>query len=102
MTTPAHHEHHLAHRLDAREARTRARHGASALGWRVVVDQPERLVFQVGLNWFSWGEIVTVTLRPSGVLIASRCRWFAQIVDWGKNRRNCTALAHAFARPSAR
>jgi len=49
-----------------------------------------------GVSFSSWGEDITITLTPRGnqtvVDILSECSMPTQIIDWGKNRENTSAL----------
>lgn len=57
----------------------------------------QQVIGSLSMSMASWGEIVTVWFWPeiggTGVLIESRplIRW--TLFDWGKNRRNATAIA---------
>jgi hypothetical protein len=73
---------------------SRIRNAAAALHWRLIADADSKLEFCVGVNWKSWGEIVTVTLQAGKILIRSRSRLTMQCFDWGKNKENCLRLAH--------
>jgi hypothetical protein len=47
----------------------------------------------VGVNFWSWGEQVSVEIDREGtVQIESRCRLPTQCLDWGKNQRNVDAF----------
>lgn len=53
--------------------------------------------FHHGTSFTSWGEKITITLTPihelaTGVRIHSECGMPTQIIDWGKNRQNVTAI----------
>ncbi|MBR6322857.1 MAG: zinc ribbon domain-containing protein, partial [Lachnospiraceae bacterium] len=49
-----------------------------------------------GMSMTSYGEKITITLRPMGsgtdVHILSECGLPTQIVDYGKNAKNCAAI----------
>ncbi|GEM_PF-1985570 len=57
-----------------------------------------RVWFRVlhGMTMTSYGEKITITLRPMGagtdVHILSECGMPTQLVDYGKNRQNCEAV----------
>ena len=93
---PAYHEQEVLHARDLEEARSRAKRAANTLRWQFVREADEDLVFRVGINWRSWGEEVKIIFRPGRVLLHSKCRWFSQCFDWGKNRRNCQDIAKAY------
>ncbi|MCH7597117.1 MAG: hypothetical protein IID35_11250 [Planctomycetes bacterium] len=63
---------------------------------KLAKSSPELMTLTVGLNFWSWGERVTVAL---GVVdgcnlidITSSCVLKMQIADWGKNERNVRKL----------
>ncbi len=48
------------------------------------------------MSFWSWGEIFTIVLDPSGVVtMRSVCSFPFQIVAWGKNQLNVTQFFHA-------
>jgi|SRR5882724_9160989 len=93
---PAYHRQEVPHALNVEEAKSRAKRDADSLGWRLVQEADKELVFRVGINWRSWGEEVNMSFRPRTVLLHSKCRWFSQCFDWGKNRRNCEQIAKVY------
>lgn len=52
------------------------------------------------VSFFSWGEEITVTLTGQSngthIRIHSECALPTQIVDWGENEKNVTALFRYF------
>lgn len=45
------------------------------------------------VNLASWGESITVTLLDGGdVQVRSECAMPTQLVDWGRNAKNCRAV----------
>ena len=61
----------------------------TTLGWRTTVASPGVVSAQVGLSFFSWGEIVEIRFYQDGSVTAtSRCAFPLQCFDWGKNQRN--------------
>jgi hypothetical protein len=49
-----------------------------------------------GMNFWSWGESISVEFLPGGELsITSQCALFTQCIDWGKNHSNVQALIAA-------
>lgn len=89
----AHHAQEIIPAPPSPAARTGAKTHAARLGWRLQAEDEGQLIFGTRTSWRSWGEVVTVNLRESRLRIESRCRWSTQVFDWGKNRRNCEALA---------
>ncbi|MBI1375498.1 MAG: hypothetical protein GC159_22525 [Phycisphaera sp.] len=52
-----------------------------------------RVEARVPLSFWSFGEIVKATISEAGsVQVESRCAWPLQVIDWGKNKRNCNDL----------
>jgi hypothetical protein len=50
-------------------------------------------VAEVGVNFWSWGEKVSVEIDRGGTIsVESRCRLPTQCFDWGKNQRNIDAF----------
>jgi hypothetical protein len=78
-----------------REAAVRA---VSRIG-RVTIDpgNPGEIQATVGATWASWGEIITVRVRPVGpssaVDVESRSKLGTTVIDWGKNRRNVEKIS---------
>lgn len=55
-----------------------------------------RVTGSVPMSLWSWGEQITVTIEPDGyVEIESKCAFPLQLIDWGRNRRNCTRFLDA-------
>ena len=49
-----------------------------------------------GMNLWSWGENLTIYVDAAGnVDVQSQCSFPLQLIDWGKNRRNCNRLLDA-------
>lgn len=53
--------------------------------------------FDHGITFSSWGEKITLTLTPipqgqTRVDVSSECRMPTQIIDWGINKQNTTAI----------
>ena len=90
---PAYYNQDIYHALDLEQAKGRARRAADAQGWRLLKETDEYIVYQVGINLLSWGEEVKMSFSPGKVHLHSKCRWFLQCLDWGKNRQNCQQLA---------
>lgn len=88
---PAFHEHILsgAHTAEAVEAAMRK------AGWQDIRHQGSTVIGKVGLNIFSFGETVAITLAPGHAVFRSACRLPTQCLDWGKNRRNIDKLLAA-------
>jgi hypothetical protein len=76
---------------DLKEAIARA---LSALGWTAYGNWPgRRFVAEVGANFRSWRERISVEIRRGGtVRVESTCRLPTQCFDWGKNQRNVDAF----------
>src|SRR6516225_1107665 len=74
-----------------REAVARA---LSALEWTAYGNwSGMRFVAEVGVNYWSWGERISVEIEGEGtVWIESKCRLPTQCIDWGKNQRNVDAF----------
>lgn len=68
----------------------------SALGMKCTESSDGLMKFTVRLNFWSWGERVTVVLGAveecSLVDITSACLMPSQFVDWGKNEQNVRQL----------
>jgi len=68
--------------------------GAKSIRWT-----RRQVTADMGWNFWSWGENLTIEISRSGeVRVRSQCSFPLQIVDWGKNGRNCKALLDAVAR----
>jgi len=66
-------------------------------GFRVAGSDPEagRIEARTSMGMRSWGEIITITIGPDGRTdVKSSCRGI-QIVDYGKNKANVSALFSA-------
>jgi hypothetical protein len=74
---------------------------AAHRGWRLMNRTSSAVAFQVGVNWFSWGEAVTIDIQGQQILIRSRCRFPLQVIDWGKNRKNVSLVASSLTRSLA-
>jgi hypothetical protein len=88
---PAFHEHILpgAHTVEAVEAAMRK------AGWQDIRRHGSTVIAKVGLNLFSFGETVAITLAPGHAVFRSTCILATQCLDWGKNRRNIDTLLAA-------
>jgi hypothetical protein len=67
-------------------------------GFRIAESHPEaRLIkARARMSMRSWGENVTITTRTDGRAdIKSSCRWWIQVIDYGKNKTNVNALFSA-------
>ncbi|HYG52875.1 MAG TPA: hypothetical protein VD905_18360 [Flavobacteriales bacterium] len=62
------------------------------LKWKQIESDDHELVARVGVNFWSWGEVVTVSVVGNKVSFHSRCWGTYQVVDWGKNRKNVYKL----------
>lgn len=71
-----------------------------AAGWRYSEVSDGVFKAKVGLNGWSWGERLTVTLEePNHITIESKCVYPLQCLDWGKNKQNVDLfLVHFEAR----
>jgi hypothetical protein len=68
--------------------------GAKSIRW-------SRRGAKASMRWSFWsyGENITVEVSPSGeVWVRSECASPLQLIDWGKNRRNCKAILNAVGR----
>jgi rhomboid protease GluP len=82
---------------DRPNARETVRSIFDLLGWRYTENHADHFTATVPMSGSSWGEKVTVTLEPPGVLkIHSVCN-FPQIFDWGKNKRNVDSFIERFS-----
>jgi hypothetical protein len=66
-------------------------------GFRVVASKPEtgEITARSKMGIRSWGEHITITVSADGgVGISSSCRG-VQVIDYGKNKANVTALLTA-------
>ena len=61
---------------------------AKSEGWKIVQQTQNSITLTVGLNFLSWGEMVTIQANNSSLSIRSECRFPLQIFDWWKNRAN--------------
>jgi hypothetical protein len=74
---------------------------AAYQGWRITNQTASAAAFQVGVNWLSWGEAVTMEIQGQQILIRSRCRFPLQVIDWGKNRKNVSLVTSSLNRSLA-
>jgi hypothetical protein len=63
--------------------------------------------FHHGVTFTSWGEKITVTLTPIApnavrVDVHSECGMPTQVIDWGKNKQNISAIFNYIRSNSAR
>lgn len=69
---------------------------AAVLGFGVLESSDGYVRLRVPLSWSSWGENITVVIATidghSLVEVASTCKFFGQVADWGKNRENVKKL----------
>ena len=62
---------------------------AERVGWGGLADTDRGFKFTIGINFWSWGENITIALDDAGtVTVKSVCSFPLQIFDWGKNRKN--------------
>jgi hypothetical protein len=66
------------------------------LHWKLHAEKETELKFRVGVNWKSWGEIVSVDFQRNKILINSKCWFPLQCLDWGKNKDNCRKFSEAY------
>lgn len=78
--------------------RDRVKKVALEIGWHLVSDTQEELIFRVPINSSSWGEVVSLNFDGESMSIESRCRWPFQFLDSGKNAENCAKFLKAFER----
>ena len=53
----------------------------------------------LGINWSSWGEKITITLTANNTLhVRSQCSFPLQCIDWGRNQRNVDKFIEAVDR----
>jgi hypothetical protein len=85
---PAFHEQILpgAHTAEAVEAAMRK------AGWQDIRHHGGTVICKIGLNIFSFGETMAITLAPGHAVLRSTCILATQCLDWGKNRRNIDKL----------
>jgi hypothetical protein len=72
----------------------------SQCGFRIAGSTPEagQIEARSKMGMLSWGEKITITTGAAGrVDIKSACYWF-QVIDWGKNKANVSALLSALGR----
>lgn len=82
---------------DRKNARETVRSIFDLLGWQYTEHHADHFTAIVPVSHSSWGEKVTVTLEPPGMLkVHSICR-FPQIFDWGKNKRNIDSFIDRFS-----
>jgi hypothetical protein len=93
-------EHYDCERGELLDAVERA---LDALGWKFDYTGPASLNVSVSVNFWSWGEQMTVHARKDGTLeVRSQCRLPTQCIDWGKNRRNVNTFLERLDRVLAR
>jgi hypothetical protein len=67
-----------------------------SLGWSIRKESPRTITASTGMNWSSYGERLTIQFHPDGRLsVTSKCVFFAQLFDWGKNEANVRELISA-------
>jgi membrane associated rhomboid family serine protease len=66
------------------------------LGWNLVVNQPQEIVFIAPPSLRSEGEEITIGFAPGQAIILSRCNT-AQTNDSGKNQDNINRLLNTFS-----
>ncbi len=59
-----------------------------ALNWRAAYSGPSSLTAHVPLNYWSWGERLTIEVSDGIVYVRSECIMPTQCFDWEKNERN--------------
>ena len=87
----------IARQLDAREVRRRIYDHALKMKWTVVKDEGDEFQMRTGFTWWTWGELITVSVRGEEITIESRCSPNLKLLDWGKNRRNVNRLKYILA-----
>ena len=93
---PAYHRQPVPCLLETPQAKSRAKQVATTLKWKIIAETDHELLFHVGLNWRSWGEVVKMSFADRRVDFESKCRLFTQCFDWGKNRWNYATFAKAY------
>jgi hypothetical protein len=63
-----------------------------ALNWQADYLDPFSLTVLVRMNWWSWGERLSIKVSDGIVHIRSACVLPTQCLDWGKNQRNVEQL----------
>jgi len=95
-----HQKWHLSVPRPAAQVMSRALQILEERGISQIIEKSEsRLVVRTGVNFWSWGEIVTVSVDEqagqSSVELESRPRLVTQIIDSGTNYKNVLALSDA-------
>ena len=71
---------------------TWVKENAVRLKWRPVGESESEVSFEVGASFWSWGEKVSVSRKNESIIVRSECSYPFQHFDWGKNRKNVSAL----------
>ena len=67
--------------------------------YKIIKQAPDSLEASASANFFSWGEVVTVSFITDEVInIKSQCKLPTQVFDWGKNRKNVKKIADFITR----
>src|SRR5262245_37072496 len=74
--------------FSAKELRRACEDALDELRWEWEDDSRWRLVAYIPYSWTSYGEWLLVEIFEEEIEVISHCRKKAQLVDWGKNRKN--------------
>jgi hypothetical protein len=74
--------------VSARELRRACEDALDELRWRWEDDGRWRLIAYIPFSLSSYGEWLMVEIWDEELVVRSQCRARAQLVDWGKNRKN--------------
>jgi|CXWL01.1.fsa_nt_gi hypothetical protein len=95
---PAYHICQQTTTLPVSQAKTHAKAVAGLIEWRLVSETETELHFIAPLSSYSWGEKISVEFDGQSIRLRSRCRWFLQCFDFGKNAKNCDGFFALFTR----
>ncbi|MCY2926420.1 MAG: hypothetical protein NT031_13460 [Planctomycetota bacterium] len=82
-------------RATPNQLRAAIRHALDLLAARDIVwsNGDRNVTAKLPMNFWSFGERLNIAITDnSRVSISSACAWPAQVVDWGKNQKNCEIL----------
>ena len=66
--------------------------------WAMQTTTDANILITVGMNWSSWGEVITITPgHDHNYVVRSQCRYPFQCFDWDKNKSNVFDVVHSIS-----
>lgn len=88
MSFKASYEKIIKSSIEIEKAKNISRKIISSLDWKLVSEKENKIISNIKMNIWSWGEKISLEFTKEEMKIKSTCSFPLQFLDWGKNKSN--------------